>query len=99
MKSKKKVKKVDIVAEAITAYKKDNSDWKEQDQHELYAIESHIDGLLYEERYAKYEYVGSEEAELILEGLVFEAIKKLQGGRRHTCDMYYDDAFNGYDGL
>ena len=98
-----KVDKIDVVADAVRRYKKDESDWKTQDQSELYGIESYIDAFLYEKKYAKYGYVDEngqpvEDSELILERLTFQAIQKLQGGRRHTCDMYYDDAFNGYDG-
>lgn len=96
---KKRVVKVDVITDAIKQYKKDNSDWKTQDQHDLYAIESYIDGLLYEKKYAQYNYVNNNDNELILERLTFAAIKKLQGGKRHTCDPYYDDAFRGYDEL
>ena len=97
---KKKTVKVDVIADAIKLYKKDNSDWAEQDQSDLYGIESYIDGLLYEKKYAKYGYSKKycQENELILERLTFKAIKKMQGGKRHTCDIYYDDAFNGHDG-
>jgi hypothetical protein len=99
----KKPTKVDVVADAIKQYKKDNPDWKKQSQDDLYAIESYIDGLLYEKKYNSYGYVSARstkvhiDAEVILERLTFEAIKKMQKGKRHTCDQYYDDAFDGYD--
>lgn len=116
-KSKKTVKKViklsrqDLIAEAIKDFKQDNSDWKKMDQHDLYAIESYIDGLLGIPRTAHISpFYGKEKPEddfdltdeqqsdeLLLERLTFSAIKILQKGKRHTCDQYYDDAFGGYD--
>lgn len=102
-----KKKKRDVVVDAIKQFKKDEPDWKTMDQHELYGIESYIDALLYEKEYSHYNYIDaskpgqtlSKDSELILERLVFSAIKSMQGGKRHACDLYYDDAFGGYDGF
>ena len=100
-------KKRDAVADAIKQLRDDYSDedWSSLDQDDLYGeYESIIDALLYEPEYAHYGYLEEnghdtcDDAELILERLVFDAISKTQRkGKRHTCDPYYDDAFQGYD--
>lgn len=71
---------------------------KKLDYDELYGeLESTIDGLLYEPEYQDYRYEdGETDTELLLEKLVFRAIKKIKC-RRHKCDPSYDDAFEGYD--
>ena len=38
-----------------------------------------------------------ENYEIALERMVFAAVKMAMKGRRHSCDPYYDDAFDGYD--
>ena len=38
-----------------------------------------------------------ENYEIALERMVFAAVKIAMKGRRHSCDPYYDDAFDGYD--
>jgi len=87
-----------IIIEAVKDFKKQSPEWKTFDQDELYGeFESIIDGLLFEDRYASYNYEETQD-EVLLERLVFDAIKKCQKrGKRHTCDPYYDDAFDGYD--
>jgi hypothetical protein len=96
------MKTSNVVKDAVAQFKKDVSDWKTLDQDELYGeLESIIDGLLYEPEYAHYGYLsddGFSGDEVILERLIFDAIKKCQRrGKRHTCDPYYDDAFEGHD--
>ena len=94
-------KKKNVVTDAVKEFKADNSDWKGMDQDDLYGeLESYIDALLYEPEYSHYGYNEgeSEDAELIIEKLVFKAVSKCQsGGRKHSCDPYYDDAFAGFD--
>ena len=87
-----------IVAEAVKDFKKQSPEWKTFDQDELYGeLESIIDGLLFEDRYASYGYEDSQDC-VLLEQMIFAAVKKCQTrGKRHTCDPYYDDAFDGYD--
>ena len=86
-----------LLKEAIKELKSD-LEWKSFDQNDLYGeYESIIDSLLYEDRYAHFGYEESQDCAL-LERLIFTAIKKTQPkGKRHTCDPYYDDAFDGYD--
>jgi len=94
------MKTSDVVKDAVAIFKKEVSDWKELDQNDLYGeLESYIDGLLYEPEYAHYGYdQGNGDDGIILERLVFDAVRKCQRkGKRHTCDPYYDDAFDGYD--
>lgn len=94
----KKLTTQDLIAEAIKDYKKDNSDWKSQTRDDMYGIESNIDALLYEDKYKHIDPTYGKDGtnELLLERLTFAAIKQITG-RRHSCDTYYDDAFEGYD--
>lgn len=99
----KKLTSQDLLNEAIKDYKAGNSDWKKETREEMYGIESNIDALLYEKKYqhispgyGDYDREDRGDDELILERLTFAAIKKMTG-RRHSCDTYYDDAFEGYD--
>ena len=96
--------KANVVTDAVKQFKTDNSNWRQMDQDDLYGeFESIIDALLYEDKYAHYDYLDedemeSEDCELILERLVFKAVSKCQSkGKKHTCDPLYDEAFQGYD--
>lgn len=99
---KKSVKKIitrgDLIEKSIEDFKTDNADWKSLSSEDLYGLESYIDGNLYDKKYKhlapKYGDGGNDE--VILERLTFDAIKMIKG-RRHQCDVYYDDAFGGYD--
>ena len=112
-KTKSKTKKSDIVLDSIKAVKKDTPDWewKEWDESDWYgALESEIDGRMYEEKYQhvrnqfdleydKYtcDWNDNSEYEIVLERLVFDGIKQVTK-KHHQCDPYYDDAFDGGDG-
>ena len=87
-----------IVTEAVKEFKEQSPEWKTFDESELYGeLESIIDGLLFEDRYASYNYEETQDG-VLLERFIFDAVKKCQKrGKRHSCDPYYDDAFDGYD--
>lgn len=97
---KKSFNSNDLLDKAIKSYKSDNIDWKNKTRDEMYEIESYIDALLYEKRFKHivpgYGNHSSWDCEIALENLTFQAIKRMSG-RRHSCDQYYDDAFDGYD--
>jgi hypothetical protein len=98
-KNKKILSEFDLIKHSIKDFKKDNEEWKSLDSDDLYGIESYIDGLLYEKKYAHLAPgygSGNGKDELILERLTFSAIKQMKG-KRHGCDPYYDDAFGGRD--
>jgi len=106
----KQLSSENLLAEAISSVKKEYSkdEIKSFDQHDWYgALESEIDALLYEKKYSHLapNYMDPaldrdrSEDEIILERLIFSAIQICQKGRRHKCDMYYDEAFGGYDGF
>lgn len=102
-KAKPKATVSDLLAEAIKSYKKEYSDWKSQTRDEMYGIESDIDALLYEKKfkhlapnYGSRINFDNVDDEVLLERLTFKAIQEMSG-RRHRCDPYYDDTFNGYD--
>ena len=87
-----------IINSAIREFKSElePGEFKEMDERDLYGIESDIDTILLDE----YGYKGDEDNyELILERYIFDAIRKMQKGKRHQCDPLYDDAFRGYDGF
>ena len=89
-----------LLEQSIKNFKKDNSDWKNLDSNDLYGVESYIDGLLYEKKYKHLApgYGDSRTDEVVLERLTFDAIHMMTG-RRNSCDIYYDDAFQGYDDI
>ena len=84
-----------LINEAIKRIKIDcKNEWKEFDHDDWYGhLESEIDGI--GDDYGLDDM--SDDYELVLERLVFDGIKKAMKGQRHKCDMYYDDAFQGYD--
>ena len=99
---KKSLTRADLISKAIKDYKMENPDWKKHTRDDMYAIESNIDALLYENKFQHiapgYGKIKSSnlEDEMKLESLTFQAIRAMSG-RRHSCDPYYDDAFEGYD--
>ena len=108
---KKTTKKLNIITEAIKLVDGEVEDIEDQD--DWYGVlESQLDAMISEPEWEhtrdKYNLVMKDECgfewdeeegenyEVALEQMVFEGVKKAMG-RRHTCDPYYDDAFQGYD--
>lgn len=96
-----KTTRAQLLSAALASFKSANTDWKSMDEGDLYGVESDIDALLHEPKYAHIVpgYGANRTNELALERLTFDAIKLMQRGKRHRCDPYYDEAFGGRDGF